>query len=302
MVYGFIAEQRPTYPVTFMCQRLGVSRATFYRWVQDRPLSPRTQRHQAITAAITTTFAETNGRVGRRPMHQLLAQQAVVCSLGTVHRIMAEQGLVARRRRAWKRTTMTDPAARTAHLRNQCLDAQGKRCFTASTPGERTVGDITCIPTEAGWLYLAVVLDLATRAVIGWAIRPQMPTELVIAALTMATQHRMLRPGAIFHSDRGSQYTAAAFQTTCQTFGMTQSLGATGVCWDNAVAESFFATRKADLTEVGRFATHRDARQWLVLWMEGWYNRRRPHTANNGLPPMTAWSRHQSRAFPVSCS
>jgi putative transposase len=287
-----------------MCARLGVSRASFYRWAdaRDRPPTPRVEWRRVLTTAITATFAETHGRVGRRPMRQLLAQQDVACSPGTVHRIMSEQGLVARRRRAWKRTTMKDPAARTAHIRNHCLDAQGRRCFASDAPGTRTVGDITFIPTDAGWLYLAVVLDLATRAVIGWAMGSQMPTELVIDALTMATRHRMVRPGAIFHSDRGTQYTAAAFQTTCQTLNVTQSLGATGVCWDNAVAESFFATLKADLTEVGRFASHREARQWLVLWMEDWYNRRRPHTANHGLPPMTAWSHQHSAQDTVSPS
>lgn len=287
-----------------MCRMLGVSRASYYRWstAPHRPPTPRVARHQDLTQAITTTFAEANGRVGRRPMRQLLAQQDVRCSPGTVHRIMAEQQLTARRRRAWTCTTTSDPAARTAHIRNHCLDPQGRRCFVSDEPGTRAVGDITFIPTAAGWLYLAVVLDLFTRAVIGWAIQPQMPAELVIDALRMATTHQRLRPGAIFHSDRGTQYTASAFQTACQRLGVTQSLGATGVCWDNAVAESFFATLKGDLSEVGRFATHRDARHWLVLWIEDWYNRRRPHATNDGLPPLTAWPQHQSAQQPVSLS
>jgi putative transposase len=287
-----------------MCARLGVSRASFYRWEQARhhPPTPRVVRHQQLTDAITATFADTQGRVGRRPMRRLLADQQLRCSPGTVHRIMAEQGLTAQRRRAWKRTTAADPTARTAHLSNHCLDAAGRRCFTSDAPGHKTVGDITFIPTDAGWLYLAVVLDLATRAVIGWSIKPQLQTALIVDALMMAHTHAYLRPGAIFHSDRGSQYTSTAFQTICTRLNVTQSLGATGVCWDNAVAESFFATLKADLTEVGRFATHREARAWLMLWIEGWYNRRRPHTANDGLPPMTAWTHHIPRAPIVSPS
>jgi putative transposase len=290
--------------VTFLCARLGVSRASFYRWVQarDRPPKPRAARRQRLTTAIVATFAETDGRAGRRPIKQLLAQQDLPCALGTVQTIMAEQHLTARRRRAWKRTTTTDPAARTAHIRNHCLDEQGRRCFASAEPGTRTVGDITVIPTDAGWLSLAVGLDLATRAVVGWAMKSQMPTELVIDALTMATTHQRLRPGAIFPSDRGTQYTADAFQTACTAHTVTQSLGTTGVCWDNAVAESFFATRKGDLSGAGRFATHREARQWLVLWIEDWDNRRRPHRANNGQPPMTAWSLLQSARDTVSHS
>lgn len=135
-----------------------------------------------------------------------------------------------------------------------------------------------------------MVLDLATRAVTGWALRPTLHTELVSAALSMAHVHQQLGPAAIFHSDRGTQYTSAAFQRQCAALGVTQSMGATGVCWDNAVAESFFATLKSDLVaEVGTFATHRDARAWVVRYIEGWYNRRRPHTWNHGSPPLVAW-------------
>lgn len=304
-MYGFIAEHRQAYPVTFMCQILGVSRASFYRWVRPPHAghSPRQERHQIVTAAITRAFVASAGRLGRRPMRHVLAHQYKVhCSLGLVHRIMAEQGFVARRRRSWKRTTTQDPADRVAHLRNHCLDAGGARCFRAATPGTRTVGDLTYLPTSAGWLYLAVVLDLATRAVIGWAIQPQMQTDLVVSALTMAKQHGRLQAGAIFHSDRGSQYTSARFQAVCRAFEVTQSLGATGVCWDNAVAEAFFATLKADLTELGARPTPQALRAWLVLWMEGWYNRHRPHQTNDGLPPMTAWERCSPPPLAVSYS
>lgn len=273
-----------------MGQALGLSRASYYRWCarQTTPPSPRTQRHVAVTQAIVAKFAATQQRVGRRPMRQLLAADGIVCSAGMVQTIMAEQQLVARRRRAWKRTTRCDPAARTAHIGNHCLDAGNHRNFHSDRPGTVTVGDITFLPTQDGWLYLAVVIDLATRAVIGWALRPTQHTELVSSALTMAHQHGYLRSGAIFHSDRGSQYTSQAFQTVCTELAVTQSMGATGVCWDNAVAESFFATLKSDLAaEVGTFRTRQDARAWVIRYIEGWYNRRRPHATNHGLPPMT---------------
>lgn len=287
-----------------MCRRLKVSRAGFYRYLarQHRPPTLQQVRRAQVTQAVITTFAESKGRLGRRPMRQCLAEQQLPCSPGLVHRIMAEQGLHARRNRAWNRTTIADPAARVAHIPNHCRDAQGRRDFSSPIPGLRTVGDVTFIPTAHGWRYLAVVLDLATRAVIGWAIGPDHTTALVVRALTMAKAHGRLLPGAIFHSDRGSQYTAAAFQTACAELGVVQSLGATGVCWDNAVAEAFFATLKADLTELGAGPPAETLRQWLVLWIEGWDNRRRPHSFNQGRPPLMAWALHQSPSPPVSPS
>ncbi len=299
-----MAKEAAHYPVTMMCQALGLPRGSYYRWQahQTAPPSPRRQRHAALTQAIVAKFAESRQRAGRRPIRQLLAADGIHCSAGTVHRIMAEQRLVARRCRAWKRTTVRDPAARTAHIPNHCLAPDQQRCFHSDRPGTKTVGDITYLPTREGWLYLAVVLDLATRAVIGWALRPTQQSELVSAALRMAQQHGHLEAGAIFHSDRGSQYTSQAFQQRCADLGVVQSMGATGVCWDNAVAESFFATLKSDLaSEVGTFPTQQEARAWVVRYIEGWYNRRRPHATNHGLAPMTAWERLTAQT-PVSLS
>lgn len=300
-----MAEQAATYPIAMMCRVLGIGRAGYYRWRQrqTQPPLPRTQRHRALTAAILALFADGRGRVGRRPMRHLLAAQDLPCSPGLVHRIMAEQGVVAQRRRAGQRTTRRDPAAQTAHITTHCLDPAGQRCFTSATPGAITVGDITYLPTREGWLYLAVVLDLATRAVVGWALRPSLHTELVSAALTMARQHGHVAAGTIFHSDRGSQYTATAFQDQCAALGITQSMGATGVCWDNAGAEAFFATLKADLqVEVATFTSHQAARQWTIPYIEGWYNRRRPHTWNNGAAPLVAWAQATAPLPAVSLS
>ncbi len=286
-----MAEQAETYPVTMMCRLLQLPRSSYYAW-QERQAArptPRATRHQALTAAIVSRFAAAKGRVGRRPMRTLLARDGIHCAPGTVHTIMAEQGLRAGRRKAYRRTTRPEPAARTAHIPNHCLDAQGHRCFVSTVPGTKTVGDITYLPTSDGWQYLAVVLDLATRAVLGWALRPTLQTELVSAALTMAHAHGYLRKEAIFHSDRGSQYTSTAFQDVCAGLGVTQSMGAVGTCWDNAVAESFFATLKSDLAaEVGTFATREEANAWVVTYIEGWYNRQRPHTITQGQPPLRA--------------
>lgn len=300
-----MAEQATTYPVTMMCRCLGVARSRYYAWNarQGRPPTPRQQRHQQVTEAIVTRFRASHGRVGRRPMRQLLQHDGIVCSPGTVHRIMADQGLQAARHRAWTPTTRRDPAARTAHIRNHCLTAMGERDFSSRHPGTKLVGDITGIPTRDGWQYLAVVLDLATRAVVGWAIRPTPHAEVATAALTMTQEQGYLRRGAIFHSDRGVQYTSLAFQDLCTRLGVTQSMGAVGTCWDNAVAESFFATLKSDLAaEVGTFPTRQAAHAWLVPYLEGWYNRRRPHSHTHGLPPMLAWAADQSPSARVQVS
>ena len=282
-----------------MCRMLTVNRSSFYRWCarRDRPPSPRIQRRQTVTDAIRRLFTDCQGRVGRRPVRTLLARQGVPVSLGMVHRIMAEQGLVAARRQAFRRTTRPDPAARTAHIRNHCLDAAGHRDFASDTPGARCVGDITYLPTREGWLYLAVVVDLATRAVVGWAMQPHLRSELVIEALAMARTHGHVRHGTIFHSDRGAQYTGQPFQDWCAAQGVMQSMGAVGVCWDNAVAESFFATLKSDLASHTSWATRAGARTAVVSYIEGWYNRRRPHQYTDGVPPMVAlegWVDHRA--------
>lgn len=285
-----------------MCELLELPRSSYYAWTkrQHRPPTARQQRHQALTEAILDQFASCQGRVGRRLMRTLLAQGGIACAPGTVHRIMAEQGLQANRAKAAKRTTRQDPAARTIEIRNHCLDKDGGRDFASSIPGMKTCGDITYLRTQEGWCYLAVVIDLATRAVIGWALRASLQTELVTAALTMAHQLGYLRKAAIFHSDRGSQYTSTTFQAVCRQFQVTQSMGVVGMCWDNAVAESFFATLKTDLAaEVGTFRTREEATGWVATYIEGWYNRRRPHTVTAGRPPMRELQRLWGLAPPA---
>lgn len=275
--------------ITRMCEVLDVPRSSYYAWKTSQTRAPtaREQRHQALTTEIVARFQSCQGRIGRRPMHTLLARDGITCAPGTVHRIMAEQGLQANRFRAAKRTTRQDPAARTSQIANHCLTPDGKRDFSSTIPGTKTCGDITYLRTQEGWCYLAVVIDLATRAVIGWALRSSLETELVTAALRMARAHGHLRRGAIFHSDRGTQYTSSAFQQVCARLQVTQSMGMVGTCWDNAVAESFFATLKTDLAaEVGTFATREEATGWVATYIEGWYNRRRPHTITGGQPPM----------------
>lgn len=227
-------------------------------------------------------------------MQHLLAQHGYHASLGRIDRLMRELGLQARRGRKRRvRTATPGPSpALTAGIANHCLNADGQRDFTSERPGMKTVGDITQLPTAEGPCYLGVALDLATRRVIGWQTAAGQDTGLTSAVLTQAREHGLLAPQAIFHSDRGSQYTSHPFQAHCRALTLTQSLGATGVCYDNAAAEAFFATLKGDLTsELPSSTPAAEVVAWVERWIEDWYNLRRPHTANHGLPPITAWDR-----------
>lgn len=216
-------------------------------------------------------------------------QDGITCSLGMVHRIMAEQGLAARRHRRRVTTTHRDPANALAPIPNWLADADGSCEFESAVPDSRTVGDLTYIPTEQGWTYLYTALDLATRAVIGWSLQDAPTAEGAIAALAMARAQGRLTDAAIFHSDHGTQYTSTAFRDWCGQVGVQQSMGRTGVCYDNAVAEAFFATLKGDLGRRRRYASRREARCEIVTYIEGWYNRQRPHSHNAGRPPLIAW-------------
>jgi len=292
-------------PVTRLCALLQVPRSGYYRWRAGpaATLSPRQHERQELALAIAFLFQAHHQRPGRRPMQALLATAGYPCSLGRVDRLMRELGLQARRGRRRRQSRRPGPApALTAHIRNHCLDAAGNRDFTSTQPGTRTVGDITRLPTPDGPVFLATILDLATRRVLGWAISPTPDTDLTRQALSQARDDRLLPGEAIFHSDRGTQYTSHDFQAHCGVLTVTQSMGATGVCWDNAVAESFFATLKADLgSELPLTTTAAQLRAWIAAYIEEWYNTRRPHTYNAGLPPTVAWDRlTQNPAVPDS--
>lgn len=301
MVYGCIAKYASVFPVTRMCQWLGVNRASYYRWKQAQTATPgpQAQRRAHVGKRITELHTQWDQRPGRRAMRSLLAAEGETCSLGFVHRLMQEHHLAARRHRRWRTTTQSVPGER--RFPNACQTASGMRDFTATQPRERVVSDITMLRTGEGWLYLAIVIDLATRAVVGWAMASHMRASLVVDALTMAWDHDALHAGTIFHSDHGSQYTSTLVHHWCRAHAIQQSMGQTGVCWDNAVAESFFATLKGDL-HGQTFADRHRARHWVIRYVEGWYNRVRPHTTHAGLAPLTVWQQMTSRPFGVSLS
>lgn len=240
---AFIEQEKASFPITWMCTKLGVSRVSYYRWAKPAGLTPTAIRHSELRAEVAQEFEKSNQMAGRDQLTTLLNQRGVKVSTGTVGSIMNELGVCARRMRAWKNTTVSDPSARTEHIKDHMLDSHGKRDFTATVPGTRLVGDITYLKTGSGWLYVATVIDLATRMVVGWSMDSTMRTPLVINALAMARNHGCLHPeGAIFHSDRGSQYTSEQFQTWCAGNKITQSMGLTGVCWDNGSRGEFFLT------------------------------------------------------------
>ncbi|WP_456505924.1 IS3 family transposase [Arthrobacter sp. UYCu723] len=223
--------QKANHPIAWLCRALKVSRASFYRWRNPKGPSPRAVRHQKLVTEVTDLFKKEEGRAGRDQLALMLNAKGVAVSAPTVGAIMREHGLRAARTRAWKKTTEQDPQAKTAHIRNHMLDENGQRDFTSTVPGTRLCGDITYLRTGEGWLYLATVIDLCTGMVIGWSMAGHMRASLCTDALAMARDHgRLAADGAVFHSDRGSQYTSSEFQKWCGGNGVTQSMGEVGVC------------------------------------------------------------------------
>lgn len=263
-----------------MCRQLGVPRSSYYRW-RDATDTPTTIRHRELTDQVKTMFDSSDGIFGHRMVHTKLATEGVAVSVGTVATIMAKNGWAARRMRAFKRTTTPcDP--------DQVFKDLIGRDFTADTPGTRLVGDITYLRTGEGWLYLATVIDLCTRMIVGWAMADHMRASLCVKALEMARDKGHLQPRAIFHSDHGTQYTSREMGKWCTGNNIRQSMGAAGVCWDNAVAESAFSCLKNEFYHHYSFNTRQDARRATMRYIEAFYNRWRPHSHNNGLPPATA--------------
>ena len=273
-----------------MCAKLDVPRASYYRWLNAEE-TPTAARHAELTGLVKSMFDSSEGIFGHRMVHDKLTAKGVQVSLGTVAAIMAENGWQARRMRAFKRTTIpSDP--------DKCFEDLIGRDFTSAAPGTRLVGDITYLRTDEGWLYLATVIDLCTRMIVGWAMADHMRASLDTGALTMARDRGHLEPNAIFHSDRGTQYTSREMGKWCTGNNVRQSMGATGVCWDNAVAESAFSSLKNEFYHHHSFATRQDARRATMRYIEVFYNRWRPHSNNAGLPPATAMANFKTKNQP----
>ena len=269
------ADPTSPYPVTSMCRWLEVSTSGFYDHC-NAVETARQQRRAKVADHVRAAFDLGRGCYGVRRVCGVLAASAdpdvASVSEKLVRSVMVELGLKACQPRAYKTTTQPDPDGPAGPV-----DLLG-RDFTAEAPGTKLVGDITYIRTWQGWLYLATVIDCCTREVVGWSMADHMRTSLVCDAVTMAAGHGSLQPKAIFHSDRGAQYTSAEFAAHLGAFNLRGSMGRVGQCWDNAMAESFFAALKNELVYRTVFPTIGKARQAVAEYIEVFYNRTRIHS------------------------
>ncbi len=279
MRFTFIDAQaaEKAFPVSFMCRLLDVSSSGFYAW-RSRSASARQLSDAALTRLIKTLFDEHQGRYGVRRIHHELRKAGQRVGYKRVQRLMAENDLRSVHPRPWRRTTL--PSAPAAHLVDLVL-----RDVSPAGPNATWAGDITYIHTWAGWAYLATVIDCHSRKVVGWAVADHMRTELITDALAMAIKNRKPPPGLIFHSDRGSQYTSTDFRKFCTDHGIRPSVGKTGICYDNAVAESFFATLKKELVHTRPWPTLARLRTAVFEFIETYYNRKRLHSTLGYLSP-----------------
>jgi putative transposase len=267
--YEFIDGEKANYPIIKMCCWLDVSKSGFYDW-RKAPMSATAERRDWLKRKITEVFTASNETYGYRRVHAALGRAGIVCGPELVRALMAELGLVPCQPRPYRVTTQPDETAATPDLVG--------RDFTAKAPGEKLVGDITYIRTWAGWLYLATVIDCHTKAVIGWAMGNHMRSSLVCDALRMAARNYTLKENCVFHSDRGVQYTSEEYRRLLKDLKVRPSVGRTGVCWDNALAESFFASLKNELVYRTVFPDYRRARTAIARYIEVFYNRQRLHS------------------------
>ena len=255
-----------------MCRVLGLSTSGYNDWLR-RPPSARALRDAELKGGIEVIWRESDGTYGSPRIHAALRAEGERVSRKRVARLMRELGIEGVTRRRFRTgTTKKDPKARPApDLVN--------RDFSADGPDRLWVADITYVPTWAGWLYLAVVLDAWSRRIVGWAMAPRMPAALVGDALAMAVARRQPKGGVVHHSDQGSQYTSLAFGKRCREAGVVQSMGSVGDAYDNAMCESFFATLECELLDRRSFAAVSEARREVFRFIEGFYNTRRLHSA-----------------------
>ena len=279
MIFGFVAKHRGIWPVAFLCGALGVSRSGFYAWLRRGP-SARSRRDEVLGAKIRSSFAESDRTYGaRRVWHDLLAA-GIECGLHSIERLMRRNGLSARPRRRRLPIDLGDRSA--AALSANVLD----RRFEAPAPNRKWVADFTYVWTAEGWLYVAAVLDLFSRRVVGWSMSAAMTAELVTDALVMAIWRRGRPRQLLHHSDRGSQYTSEAFQRLMAEHGVACSLSRSGNVWDNAAMESFFSSLKVERVARKIYRTRDEARADVFDYIERFYNPRRRHSTIGYLSPM----------------
>jgi len=272
-----MTEHQAQFAITAMSRALEVSRSGYYAWL-DRSPSARAEQDAAITEQITVFYAESRASYGAPRIHRDLRADGVRVGCKRVARLMRAAGLVGVTRRKSTVTTLREAGT------PRGLDLV-QREFKADQPNALWVADITYVPTGSGWLYLAVVLDVFSRKIVGWAMAGHLRTELVLAALDMAVAQRKPQD-VVHHSDHGCQYTSLGFGARCREAGIRPSLGSVGDCFDNAMCESFFATLECELIDRRRFATKAEARMAIFEFIEGWYNPRRRHSSLDYASPV----------------
>jgi transposase InsO family protein len=276
--FTFLAQDLAGLPVEVACEVLKVSRSGYYAW-RDRPQSAQRQRRASLAGKIGIVHAEHRGVYGSPRVWKALLAAGESVSQNTVAKVMREQGL--RGKVKGKFVPRTTDSAHLQPIASNVLDRQ----FTADAPNRKWAGDITYIPTDEGWLYLAGVIDLHSRRIVGWSMAEHMETDLVADALRMALAGRRPGPGLLHHSDRGVQYASDAYQQLLQSNGIEVSMSGKGDCWDNAVMESFWATLKTELVYQEHYATRDQARQSVFEYVEVFYNRKRLHSSLGYVSP-----------------
>jgi transposase InsO family protein len=289
--FAFIAAEKASFPVRVLCRVLDVSRAGFYAWEARAP-SGHAQADARLGVEIAAIHAESRERYGSPRVHAELRDRGHRTSRKRVARLMRHHQLASRRRRRFRATTDSRhpfPVAPNVLARQ----------FAQGAPDRAWVTDITYMPTGEGWLYLAVILDLCSRVVVGWAMSERITRELTLDALDMALVQRRPGPGLLHHSDRGSQYASGDYQQALAAEGIVCSMSRRGNCWDNAVAESFFATVKVELAHDARWETRAAARTALFEYIEVFYNGQRRHSSLGYLSPR-AFERQRTQQRPAA--
>jgi putative transposase len=287
LTFQFIADHHAQWPVAWMCEALEVSQSGYYAWIGRSP-SPAAQRRKELVAAIQGIHAEVKRRYGSPRMTVELKARGYACSENLVAKLMKTQGIRAKTTRRFQRTT---DSRHDLPVAENLLDRQ----FNPNSPNTAWSADISYIPTMDGWLYLAVVEDLFSRRIVGWAMNATMTSRLVVDALEMAIGQRLPGKGLMAHSDRGSQYASEHYQRLLSRHGINCSMSRVAQCWDNAPVESFFATLKRELIHSDRYMTREQARTSIFEYIEVFYNRIRRHSSLDYLSPVEFERTHKPK-------
>jgi transposase InsO family protein len=284
------AEHVPS--IVKMCRWMMVSRSGFYEW-RNAPESATAKRRAELALYITKSFGDSNETYGYRRVHSDLADWGVPCGPELVRSIMRELGLEPCQPKPW-RFSLTEGDGQEHDIPDHV-----NRDFTAAAPGVKMVGDITYISTWQGWLYLATVIDCHTKELVGWAMDDNYKTPLIQQAIEMAARNHQLADKAIFHSDRGSNYTSQEFAKTLKKLNLRQSVGRTGICYDNAMAESFNAALKNELVHRTQYPTREHARRDIARYIEFWYNSKRRHSGLQYRTPQQVRNEYMEQQLTV---